>query len=487
MNPLSTLEAYDLLRHCGRLSDRLDRAEAEHHSRAGLEVEKRWLSEAAALVRAQLDGVDALLARARELPELDVVREDYSEEVQDAWVDALERLHAGLLLHAGSRSPILETLFPHLKFPNLRRASAEGVRAYAADFDRRSRLGYVKRILGQPDFAFAEPLAMEIPATIERWESCFRPSEMSEEDAIPLREELAEAAYRVERFMRQGRLLAEAALLPLEGAFDSTGIGRWPRRRIGSVGTEAPEALDGAPHDDGVPLAEALDWGTSRDAPGDDGTRASATDQRHDAISSETISDDVEDEASSDPELEPSAPDASEVAASAGALDEAAPDPDASGEATSGQDPASAKASARSSRTRPAKRAKSGAGSAREVDPAESHDSDERTPDTADAAEAPGPRSRRARSTKAAPKTPEDASTAEPSPASAAPSNGSDAPSMDAIDVTIEQSAAEAGAPPDEDAPANAPPSGNTRSPKANSKRPKKSKAARVTPADAEG
>ena len=111
MNPLSTLEAYDLLRHCGRLSDRLDRAEAEHHSRAGLEVEKRWLSEAAALVRAQLDGVDALLARARELPELDVVREDYSEEVQDAWVDALERLHAGLLLHAGS-SPTCAGLRP---------------------------------------------------------------------------------------------------------------------------------------------------------------------------------------------------------------------------------------------------------------------------------------------------------------------------------------------------------------------------------------
>jgi len=261
MNPLTTLEAYDLLRHAARLSDRLAQAEADHLSREGLEPEKRWLSEAAALVQAQLPGVAELLARARELPELELVREDYSEELQDAWVDCLERLHAALILNLGSRAPILETLFPHLKFPALRRASQDGVRTYAAEFDRRSRLGYVKRILGQPDAAFAEPLVLAIPETLERWEACFRPSQMSEEDAAPLRAELAEVAYRVERFMRQGRLLAEAALAPLDGEFESTGIGRWPRRRVGSVETEAPPPLDGAPHDDGVPLAEALGWG----------------------------------------------------------------------------------------------------------------------------------------------------------------------------------------------------------------------------------
>ena len=96
----------------------------------------------------------------------------------------------------------------------------------------------MKRIFGQPEYDFVEPLVLAVFETLERWESCFRPSEMPEEVAIPLREELAAAAYRVERTMRQAKLLAEAALTPIDDAFDASGIGARVRRRIGTVETE---------------------------------------------------------------------------------------------------------------------------------------------------------------------------------------------------------------------------------------------------------
>ncbi|MCI0670640.1 MAG: hypothetical protein L0Y64_09280, partial [Myxococcaceae bacterium] len=236
----------------------LAQAEVTQVSRSGLEREKVWLSEALALLLAARACVSDLLERARELPELGEVREDYSVELQGRWVDCLEKVHAGITFHAGSRAPILEALFPHQKFPALRKSSAEGVLAYAAEFDRRSRLGYAKRIFGQADYAFLLPTVLEVPAAVRRWEACFEPSSMTEEQAAPIRAELVETASRVDRVMRQARLLAEAALLPVEGAFEESGVGARPRRRVGSVMTEAIVPVEGEIVDDGVSLAEAL-------------------------------------------------------------------------------------------------------------------------------------------------------------------------------------------------------------------------------------
>lgn len=255
---LTSLEAYDLLRFSELLESRLAQAEVAQASRKGLEREKAWLTEAHELLRAARAEVPPVLERARELPELAEVREDYALELQGAWVDTLEKLHAGITFHASSRAPILETLFPHSKFPALRKAPPDGVRAYAAEFDRRSRLGYSKRIFAREDFAFAVPIILGLPEALRRWEACFQPSTMSEEDAAPIRETLAEAAYRLERSMRQARLLAEAALVPVPGAFEEAGLGARPRRRVGSVMTEPPPLEEGAIEDDGVSLADAL-------------------------------------------------------------------------------------------------------------------------------------------------------------------------------------------------------------------------------------
>lgn len=299
MTALSTLEAYDLLRHCATLSERIARAEVDQLSRAGLEDEKVWLHQALERVEPLLPVIEEMLRRCRELPELAPAREDHAQVVQGAWVDALERLVGALTHHAGSRAPILETLFPHLKLPPLRRASPEVVRAYAADLERRSRLGYVKRIFAGPDFAFVEPLVLAVFERIAEWEACFEPGSLTEEEAAPLRDELAALTATVERQMRQARLLAEASLCPVEGAFEASGIGGRPRRRVGAVEIETPPGLDPEPEDDGVSLVEALGWGGSSRA--DEVPRGEAADVS-----------DAGPDAERDPEPAPSA-DAGEV------------------------------------------------------------------------------------------------------------------------------------------------------------------------------
>jgi hypothetical protein len=171
------------------------------------------------------------LEKVRDLPELSDVRADFAEAQQDAWVDALEKLLAGITFHAGSRAPVIEALFPHQKFPALRRATLETAAPFQAELERRLKTSYVTRTMGQDDFAFAQPVIDQITQAWAGWQACFQPSELSEEDAAPLRIELLGAAERLDRVIRQARLLAEAALLPVEGAFEAESLHQKPRKR----------------------------------------------------------------------------------------------------------------------------------------------------------------------------------------------------------------------------------------------------------------
>jgi hypothetical protein len=260
---LSTLEAYDLIRFAEAFEARLTTASDMIAERDGLQSEKDWMATALRLVREALAPAPALIERAKDLPELEEAREEFSFLQQNLWVDSLEKLHAGITFCASSRAPVIEALFPHLKFPQLRRAPQEAVNEFAAAYERRLKSSYVTRIFTQDDFAFVRPVVDQVAKSYAAWQTSLSPTSLSEAQASPLRAELVSIGDRLDIAVRQARLLAEASLVPVPGAFDSTGLSAKPKRRAGrgmSFGLEEPGAdgaLDAAGEDLDADASEA--------------------------------------------------------------------------------------------------------------------------------------------------------------------------------------------------------------------------------------
>jgi hypothetical protein len=253
---LSTLEAYDLIRFAEAFEARLATASDVIAEREGLGPEKEWMATALRLVREALAPAPALIERAKDLPELEEAREEFSFQQQNLWVDSLEKLHAGITFCASSRAPVIEALFPHLKFPQLRRAPQEAVNEFAAAYERRLKSSYVTRIFTQDDFAFVRPVVDQVAKAYASWQASLTPASLSEAQATPLRAELVSIGDRLDSAVRQARLLAEASLVPVPGAFDSTGLAAKPKRRAGRglpFGFEEPSA-DSAPDSAGEDL-----------------------------------------------------------------------------------------------------------------------------------------------------------------------------------------------------------------------------------------
>jgi len=258
---VSCLEAYDLIRFAEVFEARLAAAEEQLVGKRGLAREKEWMSAALELVRLERVPAAGLLERVRDLPDLDEVREEFGAELLNTWVDALEKLHAGITFAAGSRSPVIDALFPHVKFPQLRRASREAVTEYAALYERRLKSSYVTRLLAQDELALVRPVIDQVAAAYAQWVACYSPAPLPEEQAVPLREGLVTLGRRLDVAVRQARLLAEAALTPVRESFDASGLALKPRRRPGRGGLlEEPSAgLDETPPDEDE---GALDEGT---------------------------------------------------------------------------------------------------------------------------------------------------------------------------------------------------------------------------------
>jgi hypothetical protein len=230
---LSTLEAYDLVRFAEALDSRLAAADELLAGRPGLEREKEWMATALQIVRTERAPATALLEKVRDLPELEEVREEFAFSLQNVWVDALEKLHAGITFCASSRAPVIEALFPHLKFPQLRRASREAVQEFVSNYERRLKSSYVSRILARDDFSFVRPVLEQVASTYAQWQSCFVPVQLPHEQAAPLRAELIALGKKLDLALRQARCLAEAALAPVPDAFENTGLAAKPRKRAG--------------------------------------------------------------------------------------------------------------------------------------------------------------------------------------------------------------------------------------------------------------
>lgn len=238
MPTLSALEACDLIRFADTFAERLDAVSAELERKAGLEREKGWLQLAQQVLEGARGPTKGLIEDARGLPELAELRADFAGALQNAWVDVLEKLVAGITFHVSSRSPIMEALFPHQKFAPLRKSGRELLEKYQRDFEKRAKSGYVSRMLGSEDFAFAVPVLEQVNRAWADYQSCFSADGMSPEDAAPIRQRLVGAAEALDVAIRQARLLAEAALVPVPGAYDASLLAQKPKKRSGKVVAE---------------------------------------------------------------------------------------------------------------------------------------------------------------------------------------------------------------------------------------------------------
>ncbi|MCY1077153.1 hypothetical protein [Archangium lansingense] len=255
---LSTLEAYDLVRFAEAIDSRLAAADELLAGRPGLEREKEWLATAIQIVRTERAPAPALLEKVRDLPELEEVREEFAFNLQNLWIDSLEKLHAGITFCASSRAPVIEALFPHLKFPQLRRASRDAIQEFNAGYERRLKSSYVSRILARDDFAFVRPVLEQVATAYATWQACFAPVQLPHEQAAPLRAELIALGKKLDIALRQARCLAEASLAPIPDAFENSGLAAKPRKRAARGLPFIDAAELGAP-EAGAPEAEATE------------------------------------------------------------------------------------------------------------------------------------------------------------------------------------------------------------------------------------
>ena len=258
---LSTLEAYDLVRFAEAIDSRLAAADELLAGRPGLEREKEWLATAIQIVRTERAPAPALLEKVRDLPELEEVREEFAFNLQNLWVDSLEKLHAGITFCASSRAPVIEALFPHLKFPQLRRASRDAIQEFGAGYERRLKSSYVSRILARDDFSFVRPVLDQVATAYATWQACFAPVQLPHEQAAPLRAELIALGKKLDVALRQARCLAEASLAPIPDAFENSGLAAKPRKRA----ARGLPFLD--PAEAGAPEAEVSETEAAEAAP----------------------------------------------------------------------------------------------------------------------------------------------------------------------------------------------------------------------------
>jgi hypothetical protein len=192
--------------------------------------ERSWLAAAERRIQRAVDGVEASLLAASELPEFEAERQKKGAALFEAWVGAVEGLFIGISSHASPNSPLIEVIFPHQKFDKLRRGGA-AARSYLAEVERRRRTSYILRLASEPEYLFLTELLArleEAKATYERHE---QPIELGEEEQTLLREMVRGAADELRAVLHQARLLAEAALCGHAGWLTELGLDARPRKR----------------------------------------------------------------------------------------------------------------------------------------------------------------------------------------------------------------------------------------------------------------
>jgi len=184
--------------------------------------------------------VGSLGDRVMRLPELEALRGDHQERLQQLAVDAVEKLQAGITFHGGPRHPLLEAVFGKLKLPLARRAAQAEFQRFAADLEKKLDSAYARRMLAEAALAAVQPAVEEVRAGFGAWRGALSSEPLPEAEARALRDELEALARDLELPCRQARLLAEAALSPVKGLYEASGLGARTRRRSGQATEGTP-------------------------------------------------------------------------------------------------------------------------------------------------------------------------------------------------------------------------------------------------------
>ncbi len=241
---MTPLEAYDLARFLPGVVEWLNQTASALEPPAH---ERAWLSSAQALLSEALVGTEVRLAQGRNLPELPGLRAEWVQGRQQSFVDALEALHAQVSQHAGTRSPLLETLFPPVKLPALRKARPEAVRDFSAELRRRAQSAYAIRQLQEPGHAPLAAALADAQGRSGEWQSADSAPALEGEAAESARQTLALLGETLSRRWQQARLLIEASLLGTPGGPERLRELPRPKRRTSRAGaTDAPSAPDAA-------------------------------------------------------------------------------------------------------------------------------------------------------------------------------------------------------------------------------------------------
>lgn len=254
----STLEdAFELVAQSRELLPRLEAAGAEIAKCDWLVDEKSWMEIAHRRLAAATKGVaDDLVLRSLRLPELAGNRGEHAKFVQGAVVDALEHLHAAIIFVGGPRAALLEALYYKVKLPVLRKCDREELEAFWAEFEKRLGSTYARRILKDPDYAPAVAALEKLRAAYETWASIFVADPVSGPAADEIRAELSAAGGRLGMILKQSRLLAQAALAPLEGMDVAAMLALRAKKRGRPDDEDTHPLLENDPPDPRDPTAE---------------------------------------------------------------------------------------------------------------------------------------------------------------------------------------------------------------------------------------
>jgi hypothetical protein len=200
--------------------------------------ERRWLLVAAERLAAALVALQRRLEQGLLLPELEPLRLEREQRLEQEWVGAVRHLFEQLVCEVGLTSPIVECLFPHQRFEKLDRGGA-ALRSFRADYEVRRMSSYVRRLEADPE----HPRLAGLLAGVDRkGAELVALTGASDEDADELRAHILEAAQGLERALQQARALCDAALIDHPERVLDLGFNERARKRsVRPAANRAPE------------------------------------------------------------------------------------------------------------------------------------------------------------------------------------------------------------------------------------------------------
>jgi hypothetical protein len=232
MSAFSIQDAHDLSAFAAQILDRL--AQATQHladANGALADEITWLESAARRVGEGHERTHAALREAAPLPEFANARKVKSEELSNAWADAVEKVFDGIVANVSANGPLVEALFPHQRFASLRKAGTSA-QNFWNEFERRADSAYVRRLCQDPDYEFLSPLLAAARESEKNLRELISPKPLPEAQATKLRDDVSAAAEKLELALRQTRSLCEAAFAATPALVAELGLDAKPKRRV---------------------------------------------------------------------------------------------------------------------------------------------------------------------------------------------------------------------------------------------------------------